>query len=589
MKLEDFQEYFDLFITNYLPFKDKEIYQTISNYLLDYYFVHSYSDIPDAFKQAYEEQVIPVEFYDSILMSNGFPDYIVSKLSLNDKYILLQSFMDFNRYKGTLESIRKVSASFDDTFNVYELYLDYKITNPNDPETVEKKWDWVFVPDLVYKNPELEDSLTGNVFKYSDITDKTKYYLVSKETVEELRKTENILLPIKTNLIVMDYKGLYKHSTLLTLYSSIILNYFKDFTIILYLKDGQYKTSFKNFYKAWYYIFLKAFDIKFSALDGSYIIYNFDDVIFPFDLTQLHIIKSEYEKISTKTELVAFQEKYIDVFKTYSVKNEQTSEDLVTSYRLDLPPSLLEYLDTRLKISSDSEDVISELYNSLITWMYSLQSIHDEYREFLNIFIKQLPLLQVSIQDTTSYLLINHFKPYHVEIVLNEANNSLYVKDKFESLFIDNPYLLKTLITLKSLEHASHKILSFLNYYDTSNLTPNEFTDLNILLTKNLKFLSQFLITNNIKYNPNTLENISHNTSLNTNLLKNFSEIYIESMRMFNILQLVELNINTQHDLSFNIRILENSIVTLSNYVNYTLKSASLDESFSISHDFKCY
>ena len=221
MKLEDLQEYFNLFVIEYLPFKDRDIYQTISNYLLDYYLPQSYNYIPAEFKSAFEDYVIPVEMYDGFLLSNGFPDYIVSKLILNEKYTLIQSFMDFNRYKGTLESIRKVSDSFDDRFNIYELYINYIDTGI--------AYEWVFVPILVYQNLSILDTVTGTTFNFEDIINKTNYFLISKETLESLRVSNNILLPIKTNLIMLDYKGFSQHNTLIPMYTSIILNYFKSY------------------------------------------------------------------------------------------------------------------------------------------------------------------------------------------------------------------------------------------------------------------------------------------------------------------------------------------------------------------------
>lgn len=573
MQLEDFQEYFNLFVTNYLPFKDKEIYQTISNYLLEYYFTHSYNDIPEAFKQAYEEQIIPIEFYDYLLLSNGFPDYVVSKLSLNEKYILLQSFMDFNRYKGTLESIRKVSASFEDTFNVYELYLDYREIETLVGTDIVKEYKWVFVPDLVYKNPEIEDSLTGTVFQYYQIADKAKYYLVSEENAEQLRLTENILLPIKTNLLMLDYKGVFKHNVLLTLYTTIILNYFKDFTIILYLKDGQYKTSFKNFYKAWYYIFFKVFNVTFSELDGSYVSYDFNNIIFPFDLSELPKIKKQYEQINSKRQLTEFQEKYIDVFKTYVTVDGQNSESLIANYQIDLPSSLMDYINTRLTNISEGDNLLSELYNSLITWMYSLQSIYDEYREFMNIFAKQLPLLKISLEDTTSFLLINHFKPYHVEIIINEGSLSLYVKDKFDSVWMDHLYILYTLLSFKSLEHASHQIINNIQHINNNSVNIATMKTLIVNLITNFEVLIIHLTKQDVTYFLNTISNISHK-NINNVLLYDYTVLLNVIERVLNVISKYINLLGIDYSQNFYLTNVNNSIANIS-HIN---KNSLIDE-----------
>jgi len=285
MKLEDLQEFFNVSIINYLPFKDQEIYKTISNYLVDYYFSQSYQDIPVIFKTLFEEHIIPMELYDKLLLSNGFTENIISRLTLNNKLVLLQSFMDFNKYKGTIESFRKVSDLFDDDFNAYELYIDY----------IEGQW--VFVPYLIYKNNNLIDSLKDTRFTYNEIISKTKNFLIDKDTLQKLYVEQNIILPIKTNLIILDHRGYYNHSDLLILYSTIILNHFKDFNIILYLTDGEYKTTIKTFYKLWYYAFIKLYKVSFNGVNGTFINFNFNKEPFPFLLSELFTIKQEYEKI----------------------------------------------------------------------------------------------------------------------------------------------------------------------------------------------------------------------------------------------------------------------------------------------------
>ena len=365
--------------------------------------------------------------------------------------------MDFNRYKGTLESIRKISASFQDSFNIYELYLDYRNN------------DWVFLPDLVYKNPELEDSLINKIFKYHEIADNAKHFLISKETADALRLSNNILLPIKTNLVLLDYKGLYQHSELLILYSTIILNHFKDYPIILYLKDGQYKTTFKNFYKSWYYVFFKLFNITYYASNGILISFDFQKEPFPFKLEQLFEIKTDYESIKTVTDVNKFRKKYSEIFTTYVNNEQQTSKDLIVTYSLELPIDLVTYLDSQIVDKLSAETVLDDLYDSLITWMFTLQEKYDTYREFFQIFIGQLPLLNISLSDSVSYLLINHLKPYHTEIILNDNYSSLYIKDKFNSVLNDHFYLFKFLLEKITLSHYSHYIFERLKFNDTSS------------------------------------------------------------------------------------------------------------------------
>ena len=93
MKYEDLEEYFESYVKGYCPYKDDKLYKSIIKFLHGYYLKHSYEEIPGAFKTAFETQVIPIEFYDVLLLSNGFPKSLLETLTYDDKYILLNSLI----------------------------------------------------------------------------------------------------------------------------------------------------------------------------------------------------------------------------------------------------------------------------------------------------------------------------------------------------------------------------------------------------------------------------------------------------------------------------------------------------------------
>lgn len=100
MKYEDLVEYFESYVGAYKPYKDDKLYTNIVKFLHEYYLKHSYETIPTGFKTAFEEQNIPVEFYELLLLSNGFPKSLLDTLTFNNKYILLNSLIvisDFTR------------------------------------------------------------------------------------------------------------------------------------------------------------------------------------------------------------------------------------------------------------------------------------------------------------------------------------------------------------------------------------------------------------------------------------------------------------------------------------------------------------
>jgi hypothetical protein len=93
MKYEDLVEYFESYVDEYRPYKDDKLYKNIVKFLHGYYLQHSYETIPTAFKTAFENQTIPPEFYDVLLLSNGFPKSLLEQLKFNDKFILLNSLI----------------------------------------------------------------------------------------------------------------------------------------------------------------------------------------------------------------------------------------------------------------------------------------------------------------------------------------------------------------------------------------------------------------------------------------------------------------------------------------------------------------
>ena len=533
MQIDDLKEYFDLFIINYLPHRDKDLYKQISNFLLDYYYSHTYESIPESFKSAYEQQIIPLEFYDYLLLSNGFPDYIIEKLNNEDKLILLRSFMDFNVYKGTIYSLQKVSDTFSDTFSIYELFIDKDlVTN-----------EWVFKPYLVYQNPEITIILNES-FNWEKIVNSTRHFLIDKNTLD----TNNLLLPIKTNLIMLDYHNVYTHSYVNNIYISTILNYFKNHNMVLYLKDGEYRTNIITFYRLWYYILNRAYNVNYPEIDGNYVYFDYSLDSFPIELESLPAIKLEYDAINNQSSCRAFEETYLNLFKTVVNNAAINSPELQLEYEYLIPADLFQYVKTR------ADDVIDELYNSLITWFYSLKDIYDTYKYFFQIFALQLPLIKTKIEDSTTYLLIEHLKPYHVEIVLNDLSESLTIRDKFNNLYIEDYFKLQYKLYNVSLAHQSHNLLSkiFLSLMDSSPITSSDF-NININILHNL-FTN--IIANDNKFklifrNPITFEPISDSIDLKI-LIATTEELFTtDVVNLYDLNFNPSSNINIEHQINF--------------------------------------
>jgi len=96
MGYDNFKIFFDRNIKQYHPYSTNLFYSTLTSFLLDPFFKESYNIIPEKFINLFEEQIISSEIYDSILISLGYPESLISSISVSHKEVIL------NRLKRTL-------------------------------------------------------------------------------------------------------------------------------------------------------------------------------------------------------------------------------------------------------------------------------------------------------------------------------------------------------------------------------------------------------------------------------------------------------------------------------------------------------
>ena len=487
MNISNLEAYFKKYIINYLPFEDQILYTSIVNFLLTKYSKDTYTEIPTIFKSVFEKQSIPVELYDIILLSNGFPHDLISNLSFYDKYTLLYSFMDYTRYKGTLSQIKKVCNSFYDTLNVYELFIEK-----------QEKYGWVFVPYPVYLNNNIKQYKNLNPILFNDLAPKLKHFFITEEQLDLIYDSDDdiSIVPIKTNLIYIDYKNITEYNEINKIIFSIVFHYFKSYTVALYFEKGAYQTSFENAYKLWYYILLKVYYLyPYPNLEyykhGEYvynesthsmlfqrpifpIIYNIHNKNFPFkSLDNIPKLIEDYNKIgqaknlvnqssdgiyvsydsngkklfsfdSKREDLTNFYNKWIKPFEEEDDNDEVDLEILLQKYKSLLPSDLMEYIDSFLSVTDriilerNAVLLLSAIRNSLITWSYSFSSdFISKYNRYLLTFMDQLTTIKVNFNQTTTYAMLMFLKPLHAELVYIE-DFLVLVKNKFNSVYMDH-------------------------------------------------------------------------------------------------------------------------------------------------------
>lgn len=477
MDKEQIKEYFAKYIETYPAYKRDKLFNGLINYLVDYYYDDLYNKVPNELKMLYEDQELQSNVYDKFLIAIGVPKQVINKLSFNEKIIFLKSLSDFRRYKGTVDFIRKIGKSFDDTFNVYELYIDYDhVSN-----------EWVFKPVIIYKDTDLKE--VRDKIPYQEVYDELPNFLIHQEQLENLRQNNKVTLPIKSNILLLDEQIVTDISLMRNLIISTFLKDYKDNYINIYFSDGQHSLKIGTIYYAWYYLACRYYNTPWIKVPGSTYMLQFDDFRNPFSVYDLSNLMSEYESLSSNQEIDLFYKNNFEPFAQFIQSENMAVEDMAD--RLGNQNSAFsDYLQQRITDSVDQQkeinSVINEIYNSLIYYRdtYGVgigASLNDPFIEYFDYFLESLPQLTIDPKDTTSYILIYNFKPYHTELLSNVSNVLTY-KDKFNNVMLSDSkwfhfemikYELLGLIDERYLQLELYKSsdIKIVSNYETINMT----------------------------------------------------------------------------------------------------------------------
>jgi len=469
VKYIDLQEFFDLYIKNFLPFRDDPFYQKLMNYLLNYYYDKLYNQDPEIFKKIWEDQIIPYEVLDNILISLGYPPKILKNFTIREKILILNFFHDIYGYKASIEFIKRLFV-FDEEIGIYELYLDR-----------ESNGSWVYKPRLIQKHENISE-LSNISFPFEDIYRQIPSLLYSEEFLEEQYQSVGLSLPIKSNILLLDYHHIREISLINDFIVAVFLREYYESEIGLYFYDNYFFTTLWKIYYLWYYIFSKFFVLdnqisenkilwkaKKDYANRKYIrmIYN------PLKLSEFYIDgKTNYKTIDKYsygtiiTEKVPDMKKLDDILNWY--KSIQSREEMDKFYKeifiksnfhqvvkeMDvsfktlkfsysiLDPKISNYIDQRLEGTLDPKSelfrILDEIYNSLL--LFIERSKNTNLKNYgKNYFLKSLPQIAISPKETKTYIMLYNFKPFHTEL-LSDSTIGLIVppSDKFNKVFVDS-------------------------------------------------------------------------------------------------------------------------------------------------------
>lgn len=434
---ENIKSYFETYVKTYQPYKDNPIFKSILEALVDTYYKELYIDVPESLLDLVIKNIIkPKTNIDYILVEIGVPEKLIKKLTMVEKWIFFQVFADFMRYKATVQFFQMLGEvaekSFPEKFNICELWVD------RDPNTGM----WVLRPKPIYQNTITTEILDRSI-NYNDVYNKLPNLLISEEQLQTWYDNKQLILPFKSNLILLGQYDITDVSEISGLLRASFLKGFGKFEINLYFTDASYTSELQFVDHLWYYLLFKYYNFGQTEKEfGRVLLFSSENMFVP-DISQMPSIIEQYANINSWDEYELFYREYLESFRY----NYHQSEVTVTSLHDDLfivNPDLMNYIDNRINNAADPKSEISiimdEIYGSLLL---STVSYSDEiyYQEFLPVYLSFLSkvILDVSntsIMDSRTFTtkVILTLKPFHTDIILEtfkavKSQNREYFKD----------------------------------------------------------------------------------------------------------------------------------------------------------------
>lgn len=433
---DNFKIYFDKVVKSYLPYKSNNTYQGLCAALRDPFFKDSYDTIPKDLQLYVENQKVTPPLYDNLLLSNGYPADIVSTILTEDKAKILNHLMHYQAINGTLNHWKKICQLFNEKIAVSELYAVYK-------KNKQHQMDWFMMANPIFNNISSEIELE---YDYDEIYNATPTYFLSKLQLNQLLRDKSLVLPFKTNLVIIDSSEIIEYSMLDSIVSSVAYSYFQYEKIELALNQIHYSFTIGTLYQLWQYLSFFAL----GEVPGSD--KGIDNLMFSVSQSPPYTLRpsaencvkyliNEYDKITNKNDLYNWLTKVNIGYRSNLSDNQRLVS--LNAIRINLskqvPVSLISYFEQLIETSDNKRfgldrcmTIIDECLTDFID--HELSGLAKEYEKWL-----RLPLAKqtTNIKNTTTYKLLLEFKPYHTQFILraklrllsNDKTNMAKVED----------------------------------------------------------------------------------------------------------------------------------------------------------------
>ena len=433
---KDIAKYFDEYIKNYTPYKNYKFYNAIVEYIKSNLMQFIYNDNPKEFKSLYENNLVPPEVTHTLLIQLGVPADILNKLSISDQIIFLQSLSDFFRYKGSIDFFTKVGKVFSDDFEIYELYIDFDSVN-----------GWVLKPIKIIGDSDFHDTID-----YSQVYNSIPSTLISEEQLTEYYNNNQLILPLKSNLLLLKYHFIQEVNSFFNLIVSTFMKDYGSNEFNIYFLNNSFSVSLNEFVYIWFYIILRLYDgvwpeYELRKLNILLLIFN------PYNMSDIDALFTEYQEIDNANDALAFFNDNIQLYFNYAY---YTSEMSVSDMELNIDFQILDYLNDRINsmnpnfIKAEYHQILNELLNSFS--LYSYTQTDPMYIKYYDYFINFLPQIILDPKETKSYLILDNFKPFHTELITQQVQ---YIKSQSKFDLVTPKILYNFAIKLSKIDACS--------------------------------------------------------------------------------------------------------------------------------------
>jgi len=500
---ENIKSYFETYVKTYQPYKDNPIFKSILETLIDTYYKELYIDVPESLLDLVVKNVInPKSNVDYVLIEIGVPKELINKLSITEKWIFFQIFADFMRYKATIQFFQMIGSvaetSFPEKFSIYELWVDRDVNTGN----------WIFRPKTVYQNA-VSSKITSRTIPYSDVYDKLPNLLISEQQLQTWYENNQLILPFKSNLILLGQYDITDVSEINGLLRASFLKEFGKSGMNLYFTDSSYTVDLQFVDHLWYYLLFRYYGFEQIENDfGKVLLFSAQNTSVP-GISQMSSIIKQYVNISSWDDYESFYRTYLEPFKGDYNQQTVTVTTLYDNLYI-IEPNLMNYIDNRINnaVNANSEIsvIMDEIYGSLLLSVINYTN-ETYYQQYLPVYINLLSKVIADVSNsnitdskTFTTKVIFTLKPFHTDVIL-ETFKAVRSQDRE---FFKDIYTLAMKVNSASILSISADALTLFKMWCDSSVSAvsvalyiynqliNELSDIdvNLILNMLIRYLS---------------------------------------------------------------------------------------------------